>query len=494
MRILYHFLCTALIICSHLNSSEAQSISTLTFDDALAIARKNSPDILQAKLGLTRNQELLNAQEASLKSSFGFLLEPFSYSNISEFNTQFSTWFTQETKSYTGTFIVSQPILWTDGILVLRNQFGWRDSNSDLIEYTQNENFSNNLYLSYDQPIFTYNRQQLALDEVKLDLENASLNYSIRELELELLVAQNFYTSYQNKMSLQVAREDSLNRQQSFMIIKNKVDAGLAAREELYQAELDLTTSQSQLQNEKVALQNSLDELKRILGMDIFDEISVVAEVSQVNVTVDMERALTHGLTHRMELRQRDINLAISKANVVRSAATNEFKGNVSLSYGVIGQNEQLNMVYDVPTKNQRVVLSFELPVWDWGEQRSRIKASEASVEQTEISASEERKMIQIGIRRAYRNLKNQSLQIEMARQNVKSAQLTYDINLERYENGDLTSMDLNLVQNQLSQRKIGLVNALINYKMALLDIKIESLWDFEKDRPVILLDDKEEE
>ena len=494
MRILYHFLCAVLIICSHLNSSEAQSISTLTFDDALAIARKNSPDILQARLGLTRNQELLNAQEASLKSSFGFLLEPFSYSNISEFNTQFSTWFTQETKSYTGTFIVSQPILWTDGLLVLRNQFGWRDSNSDLIEYTQNENFSNNLYLSYDQPIFTYNRQQLALDEVKLDLENASLNYSIRELELELLVAQNFYTAYQNKMSLQVAREDSLNRRQSFMIIKNKVEAGIAAREELYQAELDLTTSQSQLQNEKVTLQNSLDELKRLLGMDIFVEISVAAEISQVTVMVDLEHALTHGLTHRMELRQRDINLAISKANVVRSAATNEFKGNISLSYGVIGQNEQLNMVYDVPTKNQRAVLSFELPVWDWGEQNSRIKASEASVKQTEISASEERKMIQIGIRRAYRNLKNQALQIEMARQNVKSAQLTYDINLERYENGDLTSMDLNLVQNQLSQRKIGLVNALINYKMALLDIKIESLWDFEKDRPVILLEDNEEE
>jgi outer membrane protein TolC len=328
---------------------------------------------------------------------------------------------------------------------------------------------------------------------MKLDLENASLNYSIRELELEQLVAQSFYTSYQNKMSLQVAREDSLNRQQSFMIIKNKVDAGIAAREELYQAELDLTTSQSQLQNEKVNLQNSLDELKRLLGMDIFDEISVVAEISQQTVTVDLEHALTHGLTHRMELRQRDINLAISKANVVRSAATNEFKGNISLSYGVIGQNEQLNMVYDVPTKNQRAVLSFELPVWDWGEQNSRIKASEASVKQTEISSSEERKMIQIGIRRAYRNLKNQALQIEMARQNVKSAQLTYDINLERYENGDLTSMDLNLVQNQLSQRKIGLVNALINYKMALLDIKIESLWDFEKDRPVILLEDKEE-
>ncbi len=494
MRSLNNYMCVLFIIVSTFNISVAQSTEVLSFDTAFEIARQNSPNIQQARLSLTRSEELLNAQEASLKSSFGFLLEPFSYSNISEFNTQFSSWYNQESKSYSGTFVVSQPILWTDGLLVLRNQFGWFDSNSDLIDYTSNESFSNNLYISYDQPIFTYNRQQLALDEVKLDLENASLNYNIRELELERLVAQSFYTAYQNKMSLQVALEDSLNRQRSYQIIKNKVEAGIAAREELYQAELDLTISRSQVQNGKVTLQNSLDELKRLLGMDIFSEISVVAEVTQEAVNVDIEHALAHGLAHRMELRQRDLDLALSKANVVRAGATNEFKGNISLSYGIIGQDEQLNKVYEVPTKNQRALLTFELPVWDWGEQNSRIKASEASVAQTEISASEEKKMIQIGIRQAVRNMNNQALQIELAKQNVRSAQLTYDINLERYENGDLTSMDLNLVQNQLSQRKIDLVNAMISYKFALLDLKIESLWDFEKDRPVILIEDKDEE
>ena len=101
---------------------------------------------------------------------------------------------------------------------------------------------------------------------------------------------------------------------------------------------------------------------------------------------------------------------------------------------------------------------------------------------------SEEKKAIVIAIRRAYRSLQNQAVQIELAQQNVKSAQLTYDINLERYENGDLTSMDLNLFQNQLSQKKIDLVNAMISYKIYLLDLKIESLWDFERDQPVILL------
>jgi outer membrane protein TolC len=71
-------------------------------------------------------------------------------------------------------------------------------------------------------------------------------------------------------------------------------------------------------------------------------------------------------------------------------------------------------------------------------------------------------------------------MQIEIARQNEKNAQLTYEINQERYKNGDLTGMDLNLFQNQLSEKKMNLANSLISYKLELLNMKIQSLWDFE--------------
>jgi outer membrane protein TolC len=467
----------------------AQDAINLTFDEALNIAKKNSPDIQQARFALTRSQELLNAQEAALKSRFSLTLEPVFYNRERAFNNFFSTWNTSEIKSSSGLFTISQPILLTDGTLALRNQFGWRDSFSEF-QGTKSETFSNNLYLSYDQPLFTYNRTKLALEEVKLDLENASLNYSIQELLLERQIAQNFYAAYQNKMNLQVAREDFQNREQSYQIIQNKVEAGLAAQEELYQAELDRTSSKSQVQNEEVALANALDELKRLLGIDIYSDLNVVTEIEQNPVNVDLNKALEHGLKHRLELRQRNIDLAISQANVIRAASTNEFLGNLSLSYGIIGNSEQVGNIYDLPTKNQRINLSFEIPIWDWGEQASRTRAAQASVKQNELSFSEQKKAIIITIRRAYRNLQNQALQIELARQNVEMAQLAYDINLERYENGDLTSMDLNLFQNQLSQKKIGLVNAKINYKMQLLDLKIESLWDFEKNRAVILLEE----
>ena len=46
--------------------------------------------------------------------------------------------------------------------------------------------------------------------------------------------------------------------------------------------------------------------------------------------------------------------------------------------------------------------------------------------------------------------------------------------------------MDLNLFQTQLSERKIAYAQALINYKIELLNLKIQSLYDFENSTPVI--------
>ena len=458
----------------------------MSFTDAFEIALKNSPNIRQARFNLERSQELLNAQNASLKSRFNLVVEPITYSRDRQFNDFFSTWNTSEIKSSSGLFTIAQPIILTDGTLALRNHFSWRDAYSEF-QGMRSKTYSNNLYLSYDQPIFTYNRTRLALEDVKLDLENARLNYQIQELVLEQRVAQFFYNAIQNRMSLQVAEEEYINRQASFEIIKNKVDAGLVAQEQLFQAELDLTSSRSQVQNSKVALANSLDELKRLLGIPLSEEIDVVANVSLDSVDVDMQKAIDHGLQNRLELRQRDIDMNIAKANLVRSAATNEFKGNISLVYGIIGNDEKIANIYEVPTQNQNIRVSLEIPIWDWGEQTSRIKAAEASIKGSKLSLAEEKKDIIIGIRQAFRNFENQAIQIDLADQNVKIAQLTYDINLERYKNGDLTSMDLNLFQNQLSSKKIGQVNAQINYKLALLDLKIESLWDFEKNKAVLI-------
>ena len=457
----------------------------LGLDKALEIARQNSPDIRRSLLNLERSQESLNAQNAALKSQFSLSLNPIDYSRNRSFDDFNSTWFTNESLGSSGTFTVSQPILLTDGTVSLVNRFGWQKSTSDY-NNIEDRSFSNNLYLSLSQPLFTYNRLRLQLKELELDLENSNLSYAMQKLNLEKLVTQYFYNVYMAQMSLSISADELANTEKSYDMTKNKVEAGLAAKEELYQAELNFATAKSNVQNQRVSLENYKDQFKQYIGMDIYEEISVMANVDATPVTVDLSKAINYGLNSRMELRQREIDIETSQFDLITTKSLNEFKGDMNLSVGIIGDDKKLGDIYNNPTNNPKVSVSFNVPLFDWGEKKSRIKAQEAVIKTQELSMKEEKIQIIIDIRQVYRSLQNLTTQIDIAKQNEKNAQLTYEINLERYANGDLTSMDLNLFQTQLSEKKMAYAQALIDYKIELLNLKIQTLYDFEQGAGIV--------
>jgi len=461
---------------------------TLTLEKALQYAETGSPDLKRTLLNRERYQKSLEAQMASLKSQFSLEVTPLDYSNTRRFDQRTSEWFTNESFNPTSTFRIQQPILPTDGTISLINRFGWQNSSSIITGGGESESkiFTNNLYLMLNQPIFTYNRRKVELKQLELSLENADISYAMQRLNLERNVTQYFYSVYFAQENLSIAQSELENTQKSYDIIKNKVDAGLAAQEELYQAELNLATSKSSFQNSEVSLENAKDQLKLYLGMDLYEDIVVLADISSNPVPVDLDVAIENGLNSRMELRQREIEIENGMFSMLQVKSQNEFVGDVNLSFGFTGDNEKLNNIFANITQNPQVSVSFNIPLFDWGEKKARIAAQEATNKTFELSLDEEKRGIIINIRQTIRNLQNQLNQIDIAIQNDINAKLTYDINLERYENGDLTSMDLNLYQVQLSQNKVSLAQARINYKLELLNLKIQSLYDFVNDQPII--------
>lgn len=458
----------------------------LTLEQSLEIAEANSPNMKKTRLNLIMNQENLNAQNAALKSNFSLTLNPISYSNNRAFNDLISKYNSTTTTESYGTFTVSQPIVLTDARISLQNRFGYMDSYSEFNNRTT-KGFSNNLSLRLDQPIFTYNRTKLQLKELELSLENAQLNYAIQLLSLEFQVSQAFYYVYQQQQSLEIADQAYKNMQKSYEVSRNKVDAGISPREEMFQAELNLATTRSDFENKQVSLENAKDDFKILIGMNLYDDLLVIPNIAVDTVRVDISFAIDQGLANRMELRQRKISIETAQFDLIQTKALNEFKGSIGLSVGLFGDNETLADIYSTEnrTDNEAVALSLQIPLWDWGEKKSRIKATQASITTTEISYEQEQNDITLGIRKTYRNLLNLQNQIKIAQQNVINAQLTYDLNLEKYKNGDLTGMDLNIYQNQLSEKKLSYTNSLISYKLELLNLKIQTLFDFEKKQPV---------
>lgn len=456
----------------------------LTLEQSLNIAESNSPAMKKTRLNLIRSQENLNAQNAALKSNFSLSVNPIAYSQNRSFNELISKWNSIKTTESYGLFTVSQPIVLTDARLSLINRFGYRDSYSEYTNSTT-KGFSNSLSLNLDQPLFTYNRTKLMLKELELALENSKISYAIQLLSLEREVTRAFYYVYQQQQNLDITNQAYKNMQQSYEVIKNKVDAGISRREEMFQAELNLATTKSDYENAQVSLENAKDQFKQLIGMSLFDDLIVLPNILVDTVKVDISFAIDQGMANRMELRQREIDIEISQFDLVQTKALNEFKGNLGLSIGLFGDNEKLGDVYANPTDNEDVALSLTIPLWDWGEKKSRIKATEATIQSANISLEDERNNIILSIRQVYRNLINLQNQIGIARQNVTNAQLTYDLNLEKYKNGDLTGMDLNIYQNQLSQKQLSYTNSLISYKLELLNLKIQTLYDFEKKKQV---------
>ncbi len=463
----------------------------LTLEQALSVAESNSPAMKITRLSLIRSQENLNAQNAALKSNFSLSVNPIGYNQNRAFNDLISKWNSTKTTESFGLFTISQPIVLTDARVSLINRFGYKDSYSEFTNQTS-KGFSNNVSLNLDQPLFTYNRTKLQLKELQLALENAQLNYAIQLLSLEKEVTQAFYFVYQQQKSLDIANQAYQNMQKSYEVSKNKVDAGISAREEIFQAELNLATTKSDFENKQVSLENAKDDFKLLIGMSLYDDLVVLPNISVDTVQIDIGFAIDHGLANRMELRQRAITIETSQFDLIQTKALNEFKGSLGLSVGLFGDNEKFVDVYANPTDNESVELSLTIPLWDWGERKSRIKATEASIETANIGLEEEQNNIILGIRKVYRNLLNLQNQIVIARQSVINAQLTYDLNQEKYKNGDLTGMDLNIYQNQLSEKQLTYTNSLISYKLELLNLKIQTLYDFEKKEavsPVMTID-----
>lgn len=457
----------------------------LTLERTLEIAYESSPNMISQKISLESQLENVNATKAQLKSRFSLSVDPFSYSNSRNFQDYANDYVNNESLGSFGSFIVSQPITATDGTVTFSNRFGYeRNTVGDNDPVNR---FSNNIQLSISQPLLQkYNANKMGLKQAELDLENAQLQYSITKLSLEYNVSQSFYSLYSAEQSLITAKEELENQEKSYEIIKNKVEAGLSAEEELWQAELNLQNARSSVNDSEVSLENSKDQLKQTIGLDLNEDIAIVTNIDVKTIDIELEDAIEYGLQKRMELRQNEITLENSRMNLLQVKDNDKISGSLELAVGLQGINNEINGLYNNPSDNETVGLSLNIPIWDWGARKSRIKIAENNLKSSEINYEEEKKSIEIEIRQSFRSLKNLVFQIEIAEKSLENAQKTYDLNLLKYENGDLTSMDLKQYSDQLTQQKHSLTSARINYKLGLLQLKNQTLWDFENNKPVL--------
>ena len=484
-------------------SLRAQSARVLTLEESLNIALSKSYQVKQLEQSLLNSRMNLQAARASFKSNgqLFFTRLPDLFRGIRQAqdgNTGRIFFPKQNYIDLQSELYVNQPIPATDGVFSLvgvmqrLNQTNSIESDGATLADSTTTNYTPQLRLQFRQPLFTINRLKTGYRRADLNLENTLQTYNRSQLDIIYNVTSSFYNLFRAQQQLAIDSASVRQSENAHRLARLKQQAGLFPELEVLRLEVEVANARNTLTSSTANLQRIEDAFKLQIGLAIEEAVLATTTLAYQPINVSLEKALTEALQRRTELRSDEINIQLSEINVRETDAASEIKGELFLSYGITNSEEKVRKAFQDFDNARSVQFSLTMPLWDWGKNGAEVQAAQASLERERLAKQNNINVIKQEIRDAVRSLQSSQQRLEISRRSEELAEKSYKISLLKFENGDLSSQDLALEQNRLTQAKTNSLNAIIDYKQALADLRRKTLWDFETDTPVKIAVPKE--
>lgn len=488
----FFFVSAAVLLLSAtgLTAQENSGGSTLvlTLEKALEIAYEQSPTIVRSRRSLEQIEVQIVRLKASLKPQFNVSLTPFTYDRSYNFDPYSSQTYLHESMSASGSIGFSQKVKWLGGTLNLSENMTWQDSKNES-SGTSNTSFGQRFSLRYSQPLFKYNEIKHEIRQNELNLESAKITYATTKLNLEQTITNEFYNLYNEMQNLEDARFNYKQSKTNFEITKSKVEAGLVMESELLDTEVSLLNDENSLASSEENFINSLNNFKITLGLPLEQEIVIEPNVALTPVIINPDLAVEYGMKQNLEFRQTEISIENAYMNLTVTKAQDKFSGDLSLTAGFAGNDSKFEGIFKHLQSSQGVSLTLSIPIWDWGVRKANIKNQQLGVELQEYNFEQEKVQYGLEIRNLCREINRLYKSTELTKRSLENSERNFLVHTENFNNGNMTAYDYQQRQKTLSDQRKSHTNAIINYKKQLLQLKIKTLWDFEKQQSIFPTD-----
>ena len=462
-----------------------QTSRILTLEECIDIAMKNSYEIKQVINDLYSDEQNVIAERAQLKSNASFSIEvPNFIDGISENKdlqgvTRYV--YTNNVKWKTTTRI-NFPIF-TNGNFSINHDFFYhkqKTKTSDL-----HKNYSNYAYLEFKQPIFSYHSLSMDIESAELNLEKARLGYKESSVRLTNSVTEDFYNLYRYKTQYEINRSEMNLWENAVTRAQERYVNGEISELELLQLQVALAESRIRFSNNVQMYVNSKEIFKQIIGFPADEEIDIDPDLSYSLLDIDEEEAISIALSHNANIRQAEISVREYELYVIRIKAYSEFKGNIVFTYGLDKKDPVLNNSFNNFDETRSIMLNVSMPLWDWGKNRAQVEAGQVNLSLREISAENTQRYIERDVRNAIGEIKESNRRLAVLEKSEENAIQSYNLSLEKFNLGEISSQDLVLAQRQLTEAKESYLNAFLSFQNALASLRETTFWDFESNTPL---------
>ncbi len=351
--------------------------------------------------------------------------------------------------------------------------------------------------IAFNQPVFTKNLLRENLKAAEYNYKRSELYFTRTQMDIIYDVTNGFYGVYQAAYEKQINEERLHNSQEALRIAKLKYETGNISEGELLIAEIDAAQSDVILSERISTYERLKDEFKLLIGLNMTEEIDIMAEMEFETVTINLQTAIDQALANRLEIKETEYDIKLQEIEIDRAKRVSEVKGKISAYYDFAGLSPKEGNVAEVfryafdnmadRPQNRGVTFTLEIPILDWGRKRNNVKVQTIYLDKIKMGLDNTNEKIVKEIREIIRTVYEADKRFRINQKNKDIAQRSYRISRLSFENGDITAQELSLEQTRLSEVQLNYIGAYVTYQSALADLKRKTMWDFENNRSYVI-------
>lgn len=309
-----------------------------------------------------------------------------------------------------------------------------------------------------------------ALARAKAEVARRGLAPTVTKAYYALLIAQRKYSTAQQAVD---------QAQRALTISQDLERGGEVAHSDVVKSQLQLNTQQQALRESQLAMETARLDLSILLYRDFNENFSVVDDLDLAPALPPLTDVQTlagrenPALRVAMEtLRSANIDVSIARQAYLPTLSAEFVEGIEANAFALHSRQAAFPEDGSLPSLGYFVTLSLNIPIWDWGQRRSKVQQAVLKQEQANVELSAAQRQLVRNLQGSYGEAQTAREQMNLLRSAVDLASESLRLTVLRYQAGEATILELVDAQTALIQARNAYDDGILRYRVAISNLQ----------------------
>lgn len=304
-----------------------------------------------------------------------------------------------------------------------------------------------------------------ALAEAKVEIARRGLAVTVADHYYSLVIAQRRY----------VTAQQAVQQAQRFLDVTQQQErAGEAARSDVVKAEIQLQQQRQHLQETTFEIENARLNLAVLISRTLDENFTVVDDLDSAKTLPGF--AELRAMAERENPALKAAGAAVSQASFdVRKARNDRLPSlGIEANYGIEANAFKLHSTVaadpglgPLPNLGYAFTVTLSIPVFDWGNSRSKIRQAQLKQQQAGTELSQAQRQLIGNLYQSYNEAVAARSLVDLSRSAADLATESLRLITLRYQAGESGVLEVVDAQNTLIQARNAFDDAQVRYRLA---------------------------